>query len=340
MAREGEGRRILVTGIADFVGWELVRQLEQDESIEHIAGLDFREPRRSFRRAESISADLRGCGLNRLLEGIRPGTIVHLQNLRSDQDLAGANEMHDINVMGTINLAAAVQSLPFVRKVVFMSSLHAYSPGPRDPAVLTEDTRMRGPAKTRYASDLADMEKALSQLGNFGRQMVVTCLRFADVIGPRVRSSMSQYLQMAVVPTVMGFDPRLQFCHETDAIGVLKRAALIDLPGLYNVAGDGIVYLSRALRLGRRLALPVALPAIPMAFGALRATGLVNLEEFDLLMLRYGRTIDNDRLKTRFGYSPRYSTVEAVRDLYGMATPVAAASPEADEPQYKSAHAA
>jgi len=320
MSFEFESKRILVTGIADFAGSELLRQLELSERVEHAAGLDFREPRYAFKRAEVINADLRAPGLKHLIEGIRPDTVVHLLQLSSPRDAAsGDGEAHEINVIGTINLVAAVQAMPFVRKFVLMSALHVYGGDPLDAAVLTEDTRPRLPARSPYAGDLHEIEATVNQLARSGRSMILTCLRVADIIGPKVNNSISRYLTMPLVPTILGFDPRLQFCHETDVVGALKRAALLTLPGLYNVVGDGVAYLSRILRLGRRLQLPVASPFVGLVFDALRTVGVTDIQPHHLLMLRYGRAVENRRLKARFGYTPRYSTVEAVLDLYNKA---------------------
>jgi UDP-glucose 4-epimerase len=97
---------------------------------------------------------------------------------------------------------------------------------------------------------------------------------------------------------------------------VLKRAALDDMPGLYNVAADGAVYLSQALRLGGRTRIPIAPPLIGAVIGAARFAGITALEPHHLLMLRYGRVIDNARMKTRFG-ALGYTTREAILDLYG-----------------------
>jgi len=332
MAPETERKRILVTGVTDFAASELVRQLEADESVEHIAALDFREPRRAFERAEIISVDLRSSSLKHLLESIKPDTIIHLQRLRSDQEGAGsAEETHEINVMGTINLAATVQSLPFVRKFVLSSALHVYGADPLDPAVLTEDIKPRLPAKTKYAGDLAEMESAFHQLARTGRKMVLTLLRFADILGPKVNNAISRYLRMPVVPTVMGFDPRLQFCHEEDAVAALKRAALFDLPGIFNAAGDGVIFLSRAIRLGGGVHVPIPPALVSTVFGGLRTLGLADMQPYHLLMLRYGRVVDTKRLKSRFGFTPRYSSVEAVLDLHGKSALARAGWEEAED---------
>jgi len=332
MAPETERKRILVTGVTDFAASELVRQLEMEESVEHITALDFREPRRSFQRAEIISVDLRSSSLKHLLESIKPDTIVHLQRLRSDQDVAGSSEeRHEINVMGTINLAATVQSLPFVRKFVLSSALHVYGADPLDPAVLTEDIKPRLPAKTKYAGDLAEMESAFNQLARTGRKMVLTLLRFADILGPKVNNAISRYLRMPVVPTVMGFDPRLHFTHEEDAVAALKRAALFDLPGIFNVAGDGVIFLSRAIRLGGGVQVPIPPALVSTVFAGLRTLGLADMQPYHLLMLRYGRVVDTKRLKSRFGFTPRYSSVEAVLDLHGKSALARAGWEEAED---------
>ncbi len=56
---------------------------------------------------------------------------------------------------------------------------------------------------------------------------------------------------------MLGFDPRLQFVHEDDGVELLRRVALDDHPGVYNVAGDGVLLLSQCLRRAGRFWLPV-----------------------------------------------------------------------------------
>ena len=60
-----------------------------------------------------------------------------------------------------------------------------------------------------------------------------------------------------MIPTVLGFDPRLQFLHESDLLEVLRHAALGDVSGTFNVAGDGILMLSQAIRRIGRTSLPL-----------------------------------------------------------------------------------
>src|SRR5258708_28821916 len=158
MGDEQQQRRILVTGIADPVAAEFVRELEEDESIELIAGVDFREPRRAFKRADVMVADLRSRALGHILEAMRPDTVIHLQRAFYGEDEASIEEAHEISVMGTINLAASLQRTQSMRKFVLMSSLHVYGGDPTDPAILTRDPKLRVPPRTQIAAGPAAIE--------------------------------------------------------------------------------------------------------------------------------------------------------------------------------------
>jgi UDP-glucose 4-epimerase len=314
-----EPRRILITGIADRFAAKLARELEADDAVELLVGVDFREPRRHFTRAEVMVADIRSRAMRPILDAVRPDTVLHLQRVAPDGDEASVEEAHEINVIGTINLVASLQRTPSIRKFVLMSSLHVYGGDPTDPALMNEDTRPRTPAKSKLAGDLLEMEAAVNLLTRSERKLTVACLRFADIIGRNSDEPMARYLRMPMVPSIWGYDPRLQFCHEEDAIAIMKRAALEDVSGLYNLAGDGAVYLSQALRLGGRTQLPIAPLFIGAAMSAAKFARLSSLDPHELLTMRYGRVIDNAKAKARFG-NFGYRTRDAVLDLYGIDT--------------------
>jgi UDP-glucose 4-epimerase len=100
--------------------------------------------------------------------------------------------------------------------------------------------------------------------------------------------------------------------HEDDIVGVLEHAVAHDLPGTYNVAGDGVLVLSEiASLIGRPLA-PILPPwGTGLAAAALRAAG-VRIPEEMARQLRYGRALDNRKLKAA-GFTLRYTSREAVQ---------------------------
>src|SRR5262249_31814921 len=110
---------------------------------------------------------------------------------------------------------------------------------------------------------------------------------------------------------IFGFDPRLQFVHEDDVVGALMYATVHDVPGVYNVAGDGVVPWSEVCKIvaKRRVAPPPFLTRV--ATGPLRMPGVVNLPPELLDLLRFGRGLDTTRFQ-RAGYRYRYTTAGAV----------------------------
>ncbi len=46
------------------------------------------------------------------------------------------------------------------------------------------------------------------------------------MLGPRITTRMGSYLSAPVVPTVIGFQPRLQFLHEEDALAAMEHVTL------------------------------------------------------------------------------------------------------------------
>jgi UDP-glucose 4-epimerase len=122
-----------------------------------------------------------------------------------------------------------------------------------------------------------------------------------------------QALKSPVAPEILGFDPRVQFVHEDDVVGAVMYATNNDVPGVFNVAGDGNLPWSEVCTIvgRRRVALPPVLTAL--AAEPMRIAGVWDLPPEALMLLRYGRTIDNTRYK-RAGFRYEHTsagTVEA-----------------------------
>ena len=90
--------------------------------------------------------------------------------------------------------------------------------------------------------------------------MTCTVLRLQPVVGRDLDTPVTRLVRAPVVPTVLGYDPRVQLLDADDAMGALRQAVLHPVGGPVNIAADGVVSLSRALRHARRPALPIAGP--------------------------------------------------------------------------------
>jgi nucleoside-diphosphate-sugar epimerase len=213
--------------------------IEQDPSVEIVVGLDTRAPTVPLERTEVVRADSSYSILSRLVRATEVDTILHT-HLEVDSTTIGSRALHETNVIGTMNLLAAAGAPgSSVRKVVLKSSTLIYGSSPKDPYFFSEEAGRSGPARTRVERSLLEVEGYLSDFADDHPDVVVSRLRFSNVLGPDLDTPLSRALQLPVVPEIFGFDPRLQFTHQDDVLGALCFTALRDVPGIFNVDGTG-----------------------------------------------------------------------------------------------------
>jgi UDP-glucose 4-epimerase len=307
-------RRILITGLSSHWGGRLAQLLERDRSIEAIIGIDTSDPRHELQRTEFVRVDTDDALLRRILRAAAIDTVIDTR-LIPDAMVVAPRRAHEANVAGTRSVLAACggRGTP-VRKVVFKSSAHFYGADRDDPAFFTEEMTSTKPPRSAIESDVQHAERLLDEFAGQNREITVTVLRFASAIGGDLRSSHLALLALPVVPSILGFDPRWQFIHEDDVVGVLAHAVTNDLPGRYNAAADGVLALSETVSLLGKTLLPV-LPPWGTVFAAVQLRRLGLRVPVEMLRdLRYGRGLDNRRLKAG-GYVYRYTSREAVLKL-------------------------
>jgi UDP-glucose 4-epimerase len=181
----------------------------------------------------------------------------------------------------------------------------------KDPYAFREEMARTRPPRTEVERSLLEAANFVRDFAEDNPHVTVTKLRFTNVLGDDIDTAFSHVLRMPVVPEVLGFDPRLQFTHEDDVTGALVFGTAHDVPGVYNVAGDGTLPWSEVCAIvgKRRMALPPVFTT--WAVEPLRLLRVVDIPPEMLALLRYGRNVDNARFK-RAGYRYRYTTVGTV----------------------------
>ena len=116
------------------------------------------------------------------------------------------------------------------------------------------------------------------------------------------------------VPTYFGFDPRVQFVHERDAIDAFVAAVKNPVRGAVNVAAPGTIGLTKMLRRAGKISMPVPAQLFPTVTQSARRLGLFDFSPDFRRLLRYGRAVDTSRLIEEVGYTPQFDAVEAVED--------------------------
>jgi UDP-glucose 4-epimerase len=307
-------KRVLITGLSTYWGGRLARALEGFPEIEAIIGVDSEEPTVELDRTEYVKVGAQHGLLRRVVEAAEIDTVVDTR-LVVDSSTTSAQRAHENNVIGTMNVLAACggPSSP-VRKVVVKSSTHYYGCEQEDPAFFDEAMRRPQRPRTPIERDIVEAEAALGDFAERNPSATVSVLRFANVLGPDVRTSHVDLFSLPAIPMILGFDPRYQFVHEDDVVHGLEHAVVNDLPGTFNVAGDGVLALTEVAGL---LGKPYA-PLLPPWGTGLAAAGLkrlgVRIPAEMLNQLRFGRGVDNRRYKAA-GFVYQYTSRETVLKL-------------------------
>jgi UDP-glucose 4-epimerase len=312
-------RRILITGVSTFWGGRLAQVIERDPTVECVIGVAPEDPTCELERTEYVRVGTQHALLRRIVQAAEIDTVIDTR-LVVDSRHASPRVAHEANAIGTLNILTACGGPDSpVRKFVFKSSAHYYGAERDDPGFFTEDMQRPHPARTRLEQDILEAERAVEGFARRNPEVTVSVLRFANSLGPDLETTHTALFDLPVVPAILGFDPRYQFIHEDDLVEVLRFAVANDLPGIHNAAGDGVLVLSEvASLLGKPLA-PILPPwGTSLAAAGMRGLGL-RLPEEVLNQLRYGRGLDNRKLKAagcRLGRTTRETVLahgEALR---------------------------
>jgi UDP-glucose 4-epimerase len=266
-----------------------------------------------------VRASLDTLEFARLVVRLRPDTVVHLQTLDRTAELGRARAREGM-VLGAQALFGAIARCGTVRTVIVKSDAAVYGAGPRHPSVLTETTTLPEHHSTRYERSLREVERFVSEMRDELPDVRFTLLRFVGIFGDQVGNAISRYLRLQVVPMIFGFDPRLQLIHEEDAVRVIEHALAHPTPGIFNVAADGQLYLSRILRLGRRLHQPLPGTQFERALRLLRSRDLVVPSHLSAL-LRFGRILDTSAMRERLEFTPLLTCRQTILAGYGLLAP-------------------
>lgn len=165
------------------------------------------------------------------------------------------------------------------------------------------------------------MERSLSEVEGYLRDfaednphVLVTLLRFCNVLGTDIVTPLSQALQLPLVPCIFGFDPLMQFVEEDDVVRSIEHVMHNKVPGIYNVAGDGRLPWSEVASICGKRTIPMPPLLTQLAAEPISRLSRVELPAEVLGLLRYGRGSDNRRLK-QAGFRYRYTSAGAVENF-------------------------
>jgi UDP-glucose 4-epimerase len=304
-------QRVLITGVSSPLGAEVARTLAP--RVPHLFGCDVADPVSAIEEMDFVHADTRQAAIAKLIRQLKIDTVIHLAMVvDSPHDDRAA---HETNVIGMMNVlvGCAGPSSP-VRRLIVKSSQAVYGASGADPSFFSEDMVNPDRAGSQVTRDLIEMEQMVGEYALRNDGCRVTVLRLGFRLSEE--TALARYLSMPIVPTFAGFDPRLQFLHEDDAVEAIVRAALGEHPGTYNVVGEGVVLLSQAIAIMGGTPAPI-LPPIGRWLGrfALRTFAHLDLPAHLADFIAFGSVLDCSRLEATFGWKPIYSSRAVIDSL-------------------------
>jgi UDP-glucose 4-epimerase len=325
--------RIVVIGATGNVGTSVVSALAADPAVQEIVGVARRRPELAMPRTRWLTADVLNDDLVPHLQGA--DAVIHLAWLiqpARDRRLTRA-----VNVEGSRRVFEATAAAG-VRRLVYASSIGAYSPGPQDRAI-DESWPTGGIDGSFYSRDKADVERLLDGFEARHPELQVTRLRPGLIFkreaaseirrlfaGPLLPGRLLRPGLIPVLPLPAGL--RFQAVHSADVGEAYRLAATRDVRGAFNIAADPVL---DAGELGRLLgARPVAVPPRPLR-SVVELAYRLRLQPTPpgwLDMALGSPIMDTGRARRELGWEPAHRSGDALLELLdgmrqgaGVATP-------------------
>ncbi len=302
-------KTLVVTGLFSPLG-RSVAQWAADAGV-RVLGLDAAPMARPIAGVEFVQTDSHNPLFARLLKAESVDAIFHgavRWRVRRTQAL------FEHNVEGTARLLQAAADAG-VARVTIPSSAFVYGAHPHNPPFMREEQDFAGRPHYAYVRDLRDIETFIAGFRQRHPQMLITMLRFANILGRGYRSPLARYLSQPVRPTLAGYNPLLQIIDFDDALRALTRALQESNAGVYNVAASPPLPLSRILALT-----PGASIAIPRsaAYAGRKLGGMITKKSKELLpihwdYLRYSWTISTTKIEEDWRFTPEYNAESVLR---------------------------
>jgi UDP-glucose 4-epimerase len=312
--------RIVVVGATGNVGTSTLRALVSDSRVDSILGIARRLPALDLPKVEWEAADVRSADLIRLFEGA--DAVIHLAWLiQPSRDEA---ETESVNVAGSERVFGAVADAG-VPRLVYASSVGAYSSGPKD-RLVDESHPTEGIETSFYSRHKSAVERILDRFEAATPSVSVARMRPALVFkgdaaseirrlfaGPFLPNALIRRSLIPIVPSVSGL--RFQAVHSLDVGVAFREAAFSSATGAFNLAADPILDPDRIGRL-------LAARSVKVPRGLLRAfasaTWHLRLQPtppgwLDLALAT--PLMSSDRARRELGWEPRSGADEALLEL-------------------------
>lgn len=310
---------LVLTGANGFLGSRILKLLERDPQYRHIVVVDKKKPTSHAKKARYYRLDLTepvaDVKLAEILKQERCDTFVHCaMPITPPKNQSYSHELISVGTMYAMNACAEAR----VRKFILLSTTDVYGAFASNPNFLLEDVHEpQGRLQSHFLADKIDAEKQALRYAKKYPDRVVTILRPCSIFGPSVQSYKTRYLERVFVATVLGFDPLIQFIHEDDLDRAINIAIDKDFPGIFNIVGDGVLPLSRVIKICNKLHIRLPQLGFKSLVQLLWYLDFAPAPATHVDFLRYLCVADGTKASELMGFTPKFTTKETLLSFVG-----------------------
>jgi len=305
-------KAVAITGASGYIGARLLRKLEDEEWIRKLVAIDIHPPVAPIHNMAAYRKDVAEPIDEALLQH-NVSTLVHLAFVaRRGRNQREVNDIRQTN-LNTLNSVLESCARAKVDHIIYLSSHTVYGAHADNPIPLTDAAPLRPLPDFPYGYDKFLSEQMLQEFQEQNPDTAVTILRSCMVLGPSADNYITRAFFRPWLLGVLDCNPPLQFVYEDDLARVLTIIVQKGLPGVFNVAGDGVVfYREMAEMIKSRL---ISLPAF-LAFGLVQLTWNLHIQREStasgLDLVRYPIVLSTGKLHQVTGYRFWHTSLETL----------------------------
>lgn len=300
--------KILITGAAGDIGSRLVDDFQHNPQVDLYTTALASLP--GCVQSTHKSFDIRDPAFIQWVKQIKPDVIIHLASIIQLPENMSREQAYDIDVKATQSLLDAAVEIG-VKKIVVTSSGAAYGYWSDNPQWLTEDMPVRGNDDYFYSSHKRQVEEMLAYYRAKYPALQQVVLRPGTVLGPNFENPITNMFSKKIITGIAGSPSPFVIIWVDDLVAYLIEAALTDVAGVFNVAGDGTLTL-------KQIAKHLNKPYVGIPSGLLRAVlsilkplGLSQYGPEQVKFIEFRPVLANIKIKKVFNHQPAKSTEQA-----------------------------
>lgn len=308
-------KRWLITGASGAIGLQVIKRMFKDDfaNIEVVAS-DVR-PLPRFLAHEKLSfmkLDIRSEEARKTVSEGNFYGIIHLASIVSPGKNSNREFEYSVDVLGTKNILEAA-AIGGVKHIIVTSSGAAYGYHKDLPEWITEEEPVKGNEVFAYSWHKKCVEDMLEEYRKKLPSLKQLIIRPGTILGDMMKNQITDLFEKPVVIGVLGSDSPFVFIWDQDVAEIIYLGMLKEKTGIFNLAGDGKVTNFELAKILKKPLVKIPAPVLRGALGLLKKFNLTQYGPDQIDFLKYRPVLDNNKLKTVFGYTPVYTSKEVLQ---------------------------